>query len=206
MPASSVSTDVARRVSRMVRANPGQVFTPFDFLDLGSPHSVGMALMRMTRSGRLRRLARGLYDVPRTHSLLGELMPTADELARALARRDGATVQPAGAMAANLLGLSDQVPARAVYLTDGPSRTVKIGALTIELKKRPPRQVRSVSPMSSLVFAALRSVGKTNVTKARVRHLTTTLSLEDRRRLLKDLPLAPAWMHPHLRSIADALA
>lgn len=205
-PGRTVSADVSRRIARMVRANPGQVFTPFDFLDLGSPHSVGMALMRMTRSGGLRRLARGLYDVPRTHPLVGELMPTADELAKALARRDGATVQPAGAMAANLLGLSEQVPARAVYLTDGPSRTVKIGALTVQLKKRPPRQVRSVSPMSSLVFAALRSLGKTNVTKARVRHLTTTLSPKDRRQLLKDLPLAPAWMHPHLRSIAGAPA
>jgi hypothetical protein len=190
----------------MTRANPGQVYTPFDFLDLGSPHSVGMTLTRMIRSGRLRRLARGLYDVPRTHRLLGELMPTADELAKALARRDGATVQPAGAMAANLLGLSEQVPARAVYLTDGPSRSVRVGALTVQLKKRPPRQVRSASPMSGLVFAALRSVGKTNVTKARVRHLTTTLSPKDRRRLLKDLPLAPAWMHPHLRSIAGAPA
>jgi hypothetical protein len=202
--ARSVSAGVSRRIARMARANPGQVFTPFDFLDLGSPHSVGMALTRMMRSGRLRRLARGLYDVPRTHPLLGDLIPTADELARALARRDGATVQPAGGMAANLLGLSEQVPARAIYLTDGPSRSVKVGALTVQLKKRPPRQVRSVSPMSSLVFAALRSVGKTNVTKARVRHLTATLSARDRRQLLKDLPLAPAWMHPHLRSIAGA--
>jgi len=201
-----VSADVSRRIARMVKANPGQVFTPFDFLDLGSPHSVGMALTRMMRGGGLRRLARGLYDVPRTHPVLGELMPTADELARALARRDGATVQPAGAMAANLLGLSEQVPARAVYLTDGPSRAVRVGALTVQLKKRPPRQVGSVSPMSSLVFAALRSVGKTSVTKARVRHLTATLSPKDRRQLLKDLPLAPAWMHPHVRFIAGAPA
>mgnify|MGYP000873526565 CR=1 FL=1 len=58
--------------------------TPFDFLDLGSPHSVGMALMRLVRSGALRRLARGLYDVPRQHALLGELQPTADEIAQQL--------------------------------------------------------------------------------------------------------------------------
>jgi len=201
--ARNVSADVARRIVKMARATPGQVFTPFDFLDLGSPHSVGMALTRLTRSGELRRLARGLYDVPRTHPVLGELLPTADDIAQALARRDGASVQPAGAMAANLLSLSNQVPARAVYHTDGPSRTVKIGALTVYLKKRPPRQVRSASPMSSLVFAALRSLGKANVSSARVSHLQKTLSAADRRRLLKDLPLAPAWMHPHLRLIAS---
>jgi hypothetical protein len=201
-PGTSVSAAVTRRIARLARSHPGRVFTPTDFLDLGTPHSVGMALTRLVRSGEVRRLGRGLYDVPRTHPKLGQLLPTADEVAQALARHDGAKVQPAGAMAANLLSLSEQVPARAVYLTDGPSRTVRVGPLTVQLKNRPPRQVRNGAPMSNLVFAALRSLGKTNVTAPRVAHLRKTLSPADRRRLLKDLPLAPAWMHPYVRSIA----
>jgi hypothetical protein len=200
----SIAQAIGRRIAKASKANPARVHTPFDFLDLGSPHSVGMALMRLVRSGALRRLARGLYDVPRRHSLLGELQPTTDEIAQALSRRDGTFVQPAQAMAANLLNLSEQVPARAVYETDGPSRTVKVGSLTVQLKHRPPRQVRTASPMSNLVFAALRSVGKANVCEARVAHLRTTLSAKDRAALLKDLPLAPAWMHPHLRFIATS--
>ena len=163
-----------------------------------------MALMRLVRSGAVRRLARGLYDVPRQHPLLGTLQPGADEIVQALSRRDGTSVQPAQAMAANLLSLSEQVPVRAIYETDGPSRTVKVGSLTIQLKHRPPRQVRNASPMSNLVFAALRSVGKANVNEARVAHLRETLSAKDRAALLKDLPLAPAWMHPHLRFIATS--
>ena len=158
--------------------------------------------MRLVRSGALRRMARGLYDVPRWHPLLGELQPSADEIVQALSRRDGAVVQPAQAMAANLLSLSEQVPVRAIYETDGPSRTVKVGSQTIQLKHRPPRQVRSASPMSNLVFAALRSVGKANVNEARIARLRETLSAKDRAALLKDLPLAPVWMHPHLRFIA----
>jgi Family of unknown function (DUF6088) len=200
--APSIAQEIGRRIAKASKAKPARVHTPFDFLDLGSPHSVGMALMRLVRGGALRRLARGLYDVPRQHPLLGELQPTADEIAQALSRRDGTLVQPAQAMAANLLNLSEQVPARAVYETDGPSRTVKIGSLTVQLKHRPPRQVRNASPMSNLVFAALRSVGKDNVNEARVAHLRETLSAKDRAALLKDLPLAPAWMHPHLRFIA----
>jgi len=161
-----------------------------------------MALTRMVRSGALRRLARGLYDAPRHHPLIGELRPGADEIVQALSRRDGVVVRPAQGMAANLLSLSEQVPVRAIYESDGPSRTVKVGSLTLQLKHRPPRQVRSASPMSSLVFAALRSVGKANVSEARIAHLRETLSAKDRAALLKDLPLAPAWMHPHLRFIA----
>lgn len=203
-PLTSIARAIDRRIAEATRANPARVHTPFDFLDLGSPHSVGMALTRRVRSGALRRLARGLYDVPRRDPLFGELHPTADEIALALSRRDGTLVQPAHAMAANLLHLSDQVPARTVYETDGRSRTVKVGSQNIELKHRSPRQVRSASPMSNLVFAALRSVGKAYVNEARVAHLRKTLSAKDRAALLKDLPLAPAWMHPYLRFIAAA--
>jgi hypothetical protein len=199
---ASITQLISQRIAKAGKAEPARVYTPFDFLDLGTPHGVGMALMRLVRSGSLRRLARGLYDVPRHHALLGELLPTADEIAQALARRDGARVQPSQAMAANLLSLSEQVPARSVYETDGPSRTVKVGTLTVQLKNRPPRQARSTSPMSQLVFAALRSVGKAQVTSKRIAHLQDTLSAADRAQLLKDLPLAPAWMHPHLRFIA----
>lgn len=203
--APSIAQEIGRRITAASKANPGQVHTPFDFLDLGSPHSVGMALTRLVRSGALRRLARGLYDVPRTHPLLGELQPSTDEIVQALSRRDGSVVQPAQATAANLLSLSEQVPVRVIYETDGPSRTVKVGSQTIQLKHRPPRQVRSASSMSNLVFAALRSVGKTNVNESRIAHLRETLSAKDRAGLLTDLPLAPAWMHPYLRFIAAPL-
>ena len=201
----SIAARIGERLALGAKASPGRVFTPFDFIDLGTPHSVGMALMRLVRAGGLRHLARGLYDVPRSHPLLGVLQPSADEIAQALARRDGASVQPSEAMAANLLGLSEQVPARPVYETDGPSRTVKAGSVVVQLKKRPARKVRSAAPMSSLVFAGLRSVGKDNIDERRVAHLRTTLSTADRARLLQDLPLAPAWMHRHLRFIADGV-
>jgi hypothetical protein len=198
----TIAEAVEDRVAAASRANPAHVFTPFDFLDLGSPHSVGMALTRMVRRGRVRRLARGLYDVPRLHPLLGELLPTPDEIAQALARRDGARVQPGQEMAANLLHLSEQVPARAVYETDGRSRTVTVGSLVLQLRHRAPRTIRSPSALSSLLFAALRSIGKANVTQTRIAHLRETLSAADRATVLDELPFAPAWMHPHLRFIA----
>src|ERR1700747_403109 len=102
----------------------GSVFVPADFLDIGSREAVGLALHRLARKGTIRRLARGVYDFPKQHPVLGLLSPSADDVAKALAGRDRPRLQPSGAYAANALGLSDQVPARAVYLTDGPSRTV----------------------------------------------------------------------------------
>jgi hypothetical protein len=201
-PAATLSLRVKQRVMRQVRKEPARVFTPSDFLDLGSPHAVGMALSRMVLSGALRRVARGLYDVPRSHPLLGELSPSTDALVQAVARRDGVVVQPLDVEATNLLGLSEQVVAKPVYETNGPSRKLKVGGLEIEFRHRSPRRVTAAAESSNLVFAALRGLGKANVTLNRVAHLQQMLPPKQRAQLLKDLPLAPVWMHPYLRHIA----
>lgn len=202
VPAATLSRQLTQRIARLVRKEPARVFTPADFLDLGTPHAVGMALSRMVRSGALRRVARGLYDVPRSHPLLGELSPSTDALVQAVARRDGVVVQPLDVDATNLLGLSEQVVAKPVYETNGPSRKLRVGGLEIEFRHRSPRRVTAAAESSNLVFAALRGLGKAHVTLKRVAHLQQMLPAKQRAQLLKDLPLAPVWMHPYLRHIA----
>jgi hypothetical protein len=186
---------------RIERSGPGWVFTPVDFVDLTSPRHVGVELTRLERRGEIRRLARGLYDSPRRHPQFGLLAPNPEAIAQALARRGRTKFQPSEAAAANMLRLSEQVPARSVYRTDGRGRKVQIGRQTIELRPTAARKLRAAEA-SNLVFAALRGIGKANVTNRRVAHLRTMLSEKDRRQLLKDLPLAPAWMHPYLRYVA----
>ena len=203
VPASTLSRQLALRIARQARQQPARVFTPSDFLDLGTPHAVGMALSRMVRAGTLRRVARGLYDTPRNYPLLGELSPSADALVQAVARRDGIVVQPLDVEATNLLGLSEQVVAKPVFETTGPSRKLRVGAMEIEFRHRSPRRVTAAAESSNLVFAALRGLGKAHVTMDRVAHLQRLLPLRQRAQLLKDLPLAPAWMHPFLRHIAE---
>lgn len=202
-PAATLSRQLAQRITRMSRKDPARVYTPADFLDLGTPHAVGMALSRMVRAGTLRRVARGLYDVPRQHPLLGELSPSIDALVQAVARRDGVVVQPLDVEATNLLGLSEQVVAQPVYETNGPSRTLRVAGVEIQFRHRAPRRVTAAAESSNLVFAALRGLGKAHVTLERVAHLQRMLPTAQRKQLLKDLPLAPAWMHPFLRHIAS---
>src|SRR5580698_9907492 len=149
----------------------GSVFVPADFLDIGSREAIGIALHRLARKGTVRRLARGLYDFPKQHPVLGPLSPSADEVARALAGRDRTRLQPAGAYAANVLGLSEQVPAKAVFLTDGPSRTVKIGSMTIQLRRTTPRNMAAAGRVSGLVIQALRELSEPHITPERINHL-----------------------------------
>ncbi len=192
----------SRIVAIMYGLNKGSVFTPKDFASLGDPRTIGMALTRLSRKGTIRRLTRGLYDYPRSDPQLGILKPTPDAIARALAGRDAIRIQSSGAYAANLLGLSDQVPMRIVFLSDGSSRNVQIGKLRIQLKRTTPRNMATAGKISGLVIQALRHVGQKHVDDAVINRLKMRLSDDDKKQLRKDMRYAPAWIAEVMRNIA----
>lgn len=180
----------------------GWVFTPVDFLDLGSRKAVGLALMRHTAAGTLRKLARGLYDYPRTDARFGTIAASTDDIANAIKGRDGVRLQPSGAHAANMLGLSDQVPVRTVFLTDGRSRKVQIGRRQIKLKQTTTRQMATAGRTSGTVIQALRWLGQRNVDAKTIAALRRGLSDADKQQLIKDLRHAPAWVGEVMREVA----
>ena len=193
-------------IAAIRKRGKGAVFVPADFLDIGSRDAIDVALHRLVRQGTIRRLARGVYDLPRHHAMLGLLAPSAEEIARAMAGRDRTRIQPTGAYAANVLGLSEQVPAKAVFLTDGQARTVKIGPTTIQLRRTTPKNMETAGRLSGLLIQALRELGEEHITQARRDHLKRTIPATKRRELLKDLRFAPTWMHPIFRELAGTAA
>jgi hypothetical protein len=195
----------AKLISRIYGSGRGSAFTTNNFFDIGRRDAVDKALSRLTAKGTIRRLARGLYEYPREHPELGTLSPDIEKVAKALAGKDQIRLQPAGAYATNLLGLSEQVPAKVVFLTDGPSRKVKIGRQEIQLRRTTPRNMAAAGRLSGLLMQALRHLGKEHITPARVEHLKRTLPAKERSLLLKDLRLAPTWMHPLFRDLAGGL-
>lgn len=200
-PKSRSSTP--QRIERRVREAPADaVFYAGQFLDLDTRTAVDKALSRLVKADALRRLARGLYFRPRRHPVLGDVIPSVETVAKALAERDRVRLQPFGGYAANLLRLSEQVPARVVFLTDGKPRKIRIGRQVIDLRRASPRMMAAAGRTTGLVIAGLRFIGRANVSPERVAHLRKLLSPQDRRRLLKDMPIAPAWMHPYFRLMA----
>lgn len=189
--------------SRLQRRGRGAAVTPFDFLDLGSRDSVDQGLSRLARKQVLKRLDRGLYTYPKVSRLLGELSPDPEKVAQALARRDAAQLIPTGAAAANLLGLSEQVPNRVVYLTSGPARSATVGKLAVTLKPTVAKNMATAGRASGVVIQALRFLGKDNVGSEVIEKLCERLNTKDRAQLLKDAKYAPAWMEPIFRKIAE---
>jgi Family of unknown function (DUF6088) len=107
-----VQTIDSKLKSRIYGHGRGSVFTPNDFLDLGSRDAVDKALSRLTTRGVVRRLARGLYEYPREHPELGTLSPNIEKVAKALTGKDRIRLQPAGAYATNLLAFLNKCPLR----------------------------------------------------------------------------------------------
>lgn len=182
---------------------PAAVFSPASFADLGTPYAVGMALARLVRTGAIRRVSRGLYDVPRQHPTLGALSPDADAVARSLAGRDRIKLQPTGAYAANLLGLSDQVPMKIAYLTDGTPRALRVGNRQINLRHTTPRRMAAAGRVSGLVINALRWLGQQHVSADTLAPLRQRLSAKDKKQLQADAHLAPAWVAKWMHWIAS---
>lgn len=189
-------------LNRIYGHRGGWVFTPAHFIDLGSRDAIATALKRHKRAGIIRQLARGLYDYPIDHPVLGRVAPSADAIARALARRDATRLQPTGAYAANVLGLSEQVPTRIEFLTDGPSRRVKLGRREIVLKRTTPRNMATAGRRSGTVIQALRWLGQQHIDDKVVSILRRQLSPADRTQLLKDVKFAPSWIADLLRRLA----
>ena len=180
----------------------GAVFVTREFLELGSRAAVDEAFSRLTKEGVIRRLRRGLYDYPRLHSTLGSVPADPDLIAAALARKTGSRIQNAGARAANALGLSTQVPARPVYLTDGRRRTVQVGGQTIELRHASPRSMAGAGRMEGTVIQALRHLGPDHIDEAMVEQLRESLSVRDKASLRREAINAPGWLVPTLLKIS----
>jgi len=189
-------------LARVKAHGDGWVFAPTDFIDLGTRRAVDQALSRMAAAGVIRRLARGLYDVPRHHPIVGVTAPSVDQVAKALASKAGTRLQPTGAYAANLLGLSEQVPAKVVFLTDGRSKRIRLDTLDIVLKQTSPRSMATAGKVSGLVIQALRYLGKAHVTDDTVKRLSRRLSPDDRKQLLNDVAFAPAWIGEIMQRLA----
>jgi len=178
------------------------VFVPVDFLDVGGRAAVDQALARLARAGTIRRLARGVYDFPRHDPRLGALSPSLVRVAAAIARSTGSQIQVSGAQAANQLGLSTQVPARLVYLTDGPTRTVQVGNRAIAFRHAAPRKLAGAGTAAGVVMQALRHLGRDGVTPDVIARIRQALRDDDRAVVSRHAAMAPAWMRPALEAIA----
>ncbi|HOY57896.1 MAG TPA: DUF6088 family protein [Verrucomicrobiota bacterium] len=187
-----------------MRAAPAaSVFSPRHFADLGSAEAVRKALSRLAKAGRLQRVRRGLYHLPRPHPIIGQTGPDIMATVRALMEGSHAQWQFAGAYAANALGLSDQVPAKIIILTDGIPRKVALGKLTLVFRRASPRNLLGAGRRAGLVVQALRYLKGSPEMANHVARLRRDLDAGTKKDLAALASKLPAWMKPLAQEISQ---
>lgn len=169
-------------------------FCPIDFLHVGSEESIRKALSSLCKKKFIRRLTQGIYDYPKLHKAIGIIPPNLHDVAETIAKKNGVQIQPSGAYAANLAGLSEQVPGRLIFLTEGPSRKVKIGNQEIIFKKATRKVMDSAGTREGLVIQAFKNLGEDHIdkiTRARTRRFLESSSENEIR---KNIKYAPLWI------------
>jgi len=177
----------------------GSLVLPDDYLDYGSSDAIRKALDRLEDKNVIVRVAQGIYVRPKISKLIGLILPTAEEVAEAIAKRDRIRTLPTGSYALNALGLSTQVPMNIVLLTDGSPREIKIGKRKIKFKKTTPKNLLAKGKISRLVIQALKEIGNGKVKEEEEKKIINLLEKEDEKDLKHDIALAPVWIQKILK-------
>ena len=165
--------------------------------------SVRTSLSRLVQKQSIRRLAHGLYDLPIVHPSLGAIMPAMENVIEAIKKSDAIEVQVTGAYAANLLGLSTQIPMRIELYTSGPKRKIHFGKQEILLKPTTPRNMIGAGTKAGLIFHALRQIGKDNITIEMIEQIKSQIEEKDIKHIKKQIHFAPVWIAKIMRSLIN---
>lgn len=179
---------------RIVSLEGGSVIFASDFLDLCTERQAGRVLTELEAKGEIKRLARGIYCKP-TLTRFGPLYPDVSRIVEAVAQRDHAQVLPSGYTAANILGLSTQVPMAYTYITSGSSRQLIVDGKAINLQRAVPRNFAYKTRLAALIVQALKATGAENIGPEEISALKNAINKHpDKEAFQSDVLLMPVWM------------
>lgn len=188
---TSIESQVFSNIKKQKR---GTLFFVDSFMTIANSKAVNKALERLVKAGELQRVSTGIYVRPIIDDVIGEVLPSIEEIAQAIAKRDRATIVPTGSYALYKLGLTTQVPLNVVYYTDTSAREIKVGKQMITFKKASSKHLAFNGEISMLAIQALRTIGKDQVTDEEINQIQNILKKEHPNKLQHDLQLAPVWI------------
>ena len=188
--------------SRIQSAPIGEVFIASDFSDLADGAAIRKVLSRLEEDGKIRRIMRGVYDCPEYNAFLGETIePQPDKVAHAIARNYGWTIVPCGDTALNMLGLSTQVPAVWLYVSDGTYKEYSYGNTFIKFKRVTNREISKISYKTALVIQTLKALGKENITPEIIAKIAAVTTKEEKTVMFAEAKYATSWIYDKIKEI-----
>ena len=188
---------------KIKKSSKGKIFFADDFVKFGSSENIRKVLSRLEKEGLLERLSHGIYLLPKKDELLGTLYPTTEEIAIEIAKRDKARIAPTGALALYQLGLSTQIPLKAVYLTDGAQRTINIGNRSIQFKNTAPRNLAIKDHLLMLIVQALKEIGQHKINNIHLEKLKRFALQLNSETLKSQSKFAPVWVQKTISKLRN---
>ena len=191
------------QIEDRIRNSPkGTIFVTSDFMDLGSSDAANKALLRLEKAGLIRRILFGVYEYPEYNEFLGEYVESSpDMVAHALARKFGWTIVPCGDTALNMLGLSTQVPAVWLYVSDGTYKEYTYGNTVIRFKRTTNKEISKISYKTALVIQALKALGKENITDEIINQIASVTTGKEKTAMFAEAKYATSWIYDVIKEI-----
>jgi hypothetical protein len=190
-------------LSRIYGRGKGYAFSSNDFIDEFSQNSIDKALSTLTKKSKIRRVARGIYDYPKYSKLLEKkLSPDIEQISRAYARKFNWKIEVSGDSALNILGLSTQVVAKFIYLSNGPNKSYKmLNNISIEFKKSSLKNIGFKHKESSLIVQALKTLGKDRVDAELIQKIRKEVDASKYSKILNDTKSSTVWIYETIKKI-----
>jgi hypothetical protein len=198
-----MSQKIAHTVNRYIKSKkPGWVFSSQDFAKVSANKAaVERTLSRLKAAGGIKRLRKGLYYKP-VYGRWGEVPPEISEVVKAVERSLKTKIMPSGAAAANMLNLTTQVPAKAIFYTTRNPSNVQIGKYNIEFKKVSPAKLSGRGRKVGLILNAMNFLGKNEVSEGLVqKKIASMISETDRGLLAKAARSQSKWIRDSVENI-----
>ena len=188
--------------NRINNSDSGTVFVAVDFVDIMDKTSINTYLTRLDEERVVQRIMRGVYYKAEYNDFLQEYVaPEPDAVAHALARNFGWTIVPCGDTALNLLGLSTQIPAAWVYVSDGAYKEYTYEQTRIKFKRTTNKEISKLSYKTALVVQALKALGKDNVDDMIIVKLRSTLTDSEKQALIGETKAVTSWIYEYIKLI-----
>ena len=181
-----------------------KVFTINDIIDLGSYDNLRKILERMTKSGILRRLIRGVYEIPKYNKTFNTIAPPSiDEIAKALARNFNWDIYPSGNYALNILGVSTQIPSKYIYISSGPNRKYEYEGNIIVFKHATLKETNSFSYITNIVIQAFKELGKDNITDDIIKLICQKFSSDEIKLICEEAKKTTIWIYQNILRLKE---
>lgn len=199
-----VAMNLYNRIFQYIASHKrGWVFSPSDLTHRFTRQQVDNALSHLVKNGKIRRIARGMYDYPEySHFLQMQCSPNIKKVKQTLAKKYNWNTEIFSEYALNYFGLSTQLVARNIYLSSGPNRIYTLfNGNTIEFQNVPLKTINFKYRISTMIVQALRVLGKERIDDKVIEKIRKQVPPNMRTKIINDTKGTTAWIHKAIKQI-----